>query len=65
MLILRRTIVLVQHLVSSLSLGGCSDHGLPEDSRVCVRVCVYIYIYIYKRTYDNSYALFHNLLPFY
>jgi len=28
-----RTIVLVQHLVSSLSLGDCSVHTLREDSR--------------------------------
>ena len=27
MLIFRRTIVFVQHLVSSLSLGDCSDHS--------------------------------------
>jgi len=33
MLIFRRTIVLVQHLVSSVSLGECSDHTLREDSR--------------------------------
>ena len=33
MLIFRRTIVLVQHLVSSLSLGNCSVHRLREDSR--------------------------------
>jgi len=31
-LIFRRTIVLVQHLVSSLSLGDFSDHRLREDS---------------------------------
>jgi len=30
--IFRRTIVLVQHLVSSLSLGDCSVHRLREDS---------------------------------
>ena len=30
-LIFRRTVVLVQHLVSSLSLGDCSDHKLWED----------------------------------
>ena len=36
MLIFRRTIVLVQHLVLSLSLGNCSVHRLQEDSRnVC------------------------------
>ena len=28
----RRTIVLVQHLVSSLSLGDCSAHRLREES---------------------------------
>jgi len=33
MLIFRRTVVLVQHLVSSLSLDDCSDHSLREDSR--------------------------------
>ena len=33
MLIFRRTIVLVQHLVSSFSLGDCSVHRLREDSR--------------------------------
>ena len=33
MIIFRRTIVLVQHLVSSLSLGDCSVHMLPESSR--------------------------------
>ena len=33
-LIFRRTIVLVQHLVSSLSLGDCSVHRLREDG-VC------------------------------
>ena len=33
MLIFRRKIVLVQHLVSSLSLGDCSVHRLREDSR--------------------------------
>ena len=33
MLIVRRTIVLVQHLVSSLSLGDCSVHRLRQDSR--------------------------------
>jgi len=32
-LLFRRTIVLVQHLVSSLSLGDCSVHRLREDSR--------------------------------
>jgi len=32
-LIFRRTIVLLQHLVSSLSLGDCSVHRLREDSR--------------------------------
>jgi len=31
-LIFRRTIVLIQHLVSSLSLGDCSVHRLLEDS---------------------------------
>jgi len=31
-LIFRRTIVLVQHLVSALSLGDCSVHRLREDS---------------------------------
>jgi len=31
--IFKRTIVLVQHLVSSLSLGDCSDHRLGESSR--------------------------------
>ena len=30
-LIFRRTIVLTQHLVSSLSLGDCSAHRLRED----------------------------------
>jgi hypothetical protein len=36
MLIFKRTIVLLQHLVSSLSLGDCSVHTLREDSRnVC------------------------------
>jgi len=33
MLIFRRPVVLVQHLVSSLSLDDCSDHRLREDSR--------------------------------
>jgi len=33
MLIFRRTIVLVQYLVSSLSVGDCSVHRLREDSR--------------------------------
>ena len=32
MLISRKTIILVQHLVSSLSLGDCSDHRLRHDS---------------------------------
>ena len=32
MLVFRRTVVLVQHLVSSLSLGDCSVHRLREDS---------------------------------
>ena len=32
MLIFRRTVVLVQHLVSSLSLGDCSVHRLRADS---------------------------------
>ena len=31
MLIFRRTVVLVQHLVSSLFLGDCSVHRLRED----------------------------------
>ena len=31
MLIFRRTVVLVQHLVSSLSFGDCSVHRLRED----------------------------------
>ena len=31
MLIFRRIIVLVQHLVSALSLGDCSVHRLRED----------------------------------
>ena len=39
MLIFRRTFVLVQHLVSSLSLGDCSIHRLQEDSRPLV-TCV-------------------------
>jgi len=34
MLIFRRTIVLVQPLVSSLSLGDCSAHRLGEDSHL-------------------------------
>ena len=33
MLIFRRTIVLVQRLVSSLSVGDCSVHRLRESSR--------------------------------
>jgi len=33
MVIFRRTIVLTQHLVSSLSLGDCSVHSLREDCR--------------------------------
>jgi len=33
MLIFRRTIVLTQHLVSSLFLGDCSVHRLRESSR--------------------------------
>ena len=33
LLILRRTVVLTQHLVSSLSLGDRSVHRLREDSR--------------------------------
>jgi len=32
-LIFRKTIVLVQHLVLSLSLGDCSLHSLREDFR--------------------------------
>ena len=32
MLIFRRTIVITQHLVSSLSLGDCSVHRLRVDS---------------------------------
>ena len=32
MFIFRRTIVLTQHLVSSLTLGDCSVHRLREDS---------------------------------
>jgi len=32
MLIFRRTNVLTQHLVSSLSFGDCSVHRLREDS---------------------------------
>jgi len=32
MLTFMRTTVLVQHLVSSLSLGDCLDHRLREDS---------------------------------
>ena len=36
MIIFRRTIVLLQHLVTSLSLGDCSDHRLREDSRPLV-----------------------------
>jgi len=32
MLIFRRTIAFVQHLVSSLSLGDCSVQRLREDS---------------------------------
>ena len=32
MLMFRRTIVLVQHVVSSISLGDCSVHRLREDS---------------------------------
>jgi len=31
MLIFSRTIVLVQHLISSLSLGDCSVHRFRED----------------------------------
>jgi len=33
MLIFKRTIVLTQHVVSSLSLGDCSVHRLRESSR--------------------------------
>ena len=33
MLIFRRTIVLTQHLLSSLSLGDCSVHRLRDSSR--------------------------------
>jgi len=33
MRIVRRTIVLVQHLVLSLSLGDCSVHRLRDSSR--------------------------------
>jgi len=54
MLILRRKIVLVQHLVSSLSLGECSDHRLrvlsnlwseqspkeSDDTRCCTNTIV-------------------------
>jgi len=37
MLIFRRTVVLVQHLVSPLSLGDRSDHSLLQDSRnLCI-----------------------------
>ena len=39
MLIFGRKIVLVQHLVSSLSLGDCSVHRLREDSSLLV-ACV-------------------------
>jgi len=36
-LIFWRTVVLVQHLVSSLSVGDCSVHRLREDSRnLCI-----------------------------
>jgi len=37
-LIFRRTIALVQHLVSSLSLGDCSVHRLREDSFILIRL---------------------------
>ena len=39
MLIIRRTIVLVQHLESSLSLGDCSVHRLRADESPLV-TCV-------------------------
>jgi len=40
MLILMRTIVLVQHLVSLLSLGECADYRLRESSRnnKCIKI---------------------------
>jgi len=39
MLIFRRTIVLEQHLVSSPSVGDCSDHRLREDSKnLCIKL---------------------------
>jgi len=37
MLIFRRAIVLIQHLVSSVSLGDCSVHSLQED---CRNLCI-------------------------
>jgi len=33
MLLIRKTILLVQHLVSSLTLGDCSVHRLRAESR--------------------------------
>jgi len=51
MLIFRRTIVLVQHLVSSLSLGDCSVHRLREDSRnLCTEQSP-------KESYDTRYRV--------
>jgi len=39
--IFRRKIVLVQHLISSLSLGDCTVHRLGEDSSLLVACVLY------------------------
>jgi len=43
-LIFRRTIVLTQHLVSSLSLGECSVHRLREDESRLVTCVLSIHL---------------------
>jgi len=48
--IYRRTIVLVQHLVSSLSLGGRSVHRLRED------LFILIYLLHSSTCFDHYYA---------
>ena len=55
MVIFRRTIVLVQHLVSSLSLGDCSVHRLGEVS----------YIQLHEQYIQHNWiALFKNMQLF-
>jgi len=49
--IFRRTIVLVQHLASSLCLGDCSVHRLREDSRnLCTEHVSSTTVLIFRRT---------------